>query len=117
MAPKGSVSAQAEVLDRKPPSTSNASAGILAPRHEPPIYLHRAAASSCPATPTRAELPATRHRKLSPRTCLRDRWNPSFPHKYPAATADRPRFRYARASNVRSEEHTSELQSRVDLVC
>src|SRR5882724_5087502 len=100
MAPKGSVSAQAAELDRKPPSTSNASAGILARLHEPPIYLHRAVASSCSATPISAELLATRHRKLSPRTCLPDRWNPSFRHKYPAATADKLRFRYARASNI-----------------
>src|SRR5260370_27325439 len=100
MAPKGSVSARAAVLDRKPPSTSNGSAGILALRHEPPIYLDRPVASSCPTTPISAELPATRHRKLDPRTCLRDRWNPSSRHRYPAATADMRRFRYARAANV-----------------
>src|SRR5437016_9638959 len=99
MARKGSASAQAAVLDRKPPSTSTANAGILALRHEPPIYLHRAVASSCPATPRSAELLATRHRKSSLRTCLPDRWNPSFRHKYRAATADRLRFRCARALN------------------
>src|SRR5438445_10797830 len=100
MAQQGSASAQAAVPDRKPPSTSTASAGILSLRHEPPIYLHRAVASSCPATPRSAELLATRHGKLSLRTCLLDKWNPSFRHKYRAATADTLRFRCARALNL-----------------
>src|SRR5206468_4992338 len=100
MAPKASVSAPAAVLDRKPPSTSNESAEILARRHEPPIYLRRAVASFCPATPTSGELPAIRHMSSDHRTCSRDRWNPSFRHRYPAAAADRPHFQYEPAHNI-----------------
>src|SRR5258708_30842562 len=99
MAPKATVSAPAALLDRKPPSTSSESAGILARRHEPPRYLRRAAANSCPATPTSAELSAIRHTSLDPHTCWRDRWNPSFLHKYPAVAADTPHFRYEPAAS------------------
>src|ERR1700684_3163053 len=100
MARTGRVSVQAARLDRKLPSTSDGSVGTLAHRREPPIYLYRGVASSCPASPICAEHPANRRSKLSPRIYLRGRWRPSFRRKYPAATADRPRSRCARAPNV-----------------
>src|ERR1700719_696022 len=59
--PKGTVSVRAAELDRKPPSTSDESARILAPHPEPPIYLHQAVANSYSTTPRFAELPAIRH--------------------------------------------------------
>src|SRR5206468_10303404 len=97
---------------------------VLDPRssqHEPPptelhpLSLHDALPISTPPTPAPPCRPAT-SRSCSPPTTAPHSSSVTRRSPTPSCTPG-PTGSPARSSRARSEEHTSELQSRSDLVC
>src|SRR5699024_12801773 len=92
---------------------------LLAPILLPPTLplfpyttLFRSVSTSCRAAASDATRPARRPVRWIPRALSRPSWNAA---SHSSRSAFCPASR--RAAHSRSEEHTSELQSRFDLVC